>query len=110
MEQIKACKYSILPSTSRHLLTRVTPDNPFSKRESHTSRSLLAYKVLTVASWFLVHVVDIHFGFNAPAGDHTNPSIWGQNHAHPTPFSLNPYIVDIYWYASALFLQPIPSF
>jgi len=71
--------------------------NPFSKRESHTARSLLVYKILTILTWFLVHVVDIHFGFNAPAGDHTNRSIWGQNEAHPTPFSLNPFIVDIYW-------------
>ncbi|MCJ1387332.1 hypothetical protein MMC18_000174 [Xylographa bjoerkii] len=73
--------------------------NLFAKRESHTQRSLLAYKLLTVASWFLVHIVDIHFGFNAPAGDTSGRSIWGQNKAHPTPFSLNPQIVDIYWIA-----------
>ncbi|MCJ1479433.1 hypothetical protein MMC13_008119 [Lambiella insularis] len=71
--------------------------NPFAKRESHTQRSLLAYKILTVASWFLVHVVNIHYGFNAPAGDTSGHSIWEQNRLHPTPFSLNPAIVDIYW-------------
>ncbi|MCJ1409647.1 hypothetical protein MMC19_003729 [Ptychographa xylographoides] len=78
-------------------MEQVNTYNPFGKRESHSSRSLLGYKVLTIASWFLVHIVDIHFGFNAPAGDSSNRSIWGQNSAHPTPFSLNQYIVDIYW-------------
>lgn len=71
--------------------------NPFSKREEHGNGSLVAYKVLTFASWLLVHIVNIHFAWNAPNDKHHSRSIWGQNSAHPTPFSLNAPIVDIYW-------------
>jgi len=72
--------------------------NPFMKRDEHSRGGLIGYKVLTILSWFLVHIVNIHFAWNAPAGDHTNRTIWGQNKVHPSPFSLNPTIVDIYWF------------
>ena len=72
-------------------------DNPFSKREEHTSQSIMTYKVLTFVSWLIVHIVNIHFAWNAPSGGYHHRSIWGQNAAYPTPFSLSPVIVDIYW-------------
>jgi hypothetical protein len=71
--------------------------NPFYKREEHGNGSLLAYKILTFISWLLVHIVNIHYAWNAPDGKSRSHTIWGQNAAHPTPFSLNPAIVDIYW-------------
>ncbi|MCJ1447563.1 MAG: hypothetical protein MMC23_008074 [Stictis urceolatum] len=78
--------------------------NPFSKREEHGNGSLLAYKVLTFLSWLLVHIVNIHFAWNAPNDKGRTRTIWGQNSAYPTPFSLNHVIVDIYW-VIILFLQ-----
>jgi len=71
--------------------------NPFSKRESHGTGSLTTYKILTFASWLLVHIANIHFAWNAPKGGYAQRTIWEQNTAYPTPFSLNPTIVDIYW-------------
>lgn len=67
--------------------------NPFAKRESHSKQQLLVYKVLTILTWILVVIVSIAGSFKS--GDRR--TIWGQNKAHPTPFSLNPFITDIYW-------------
>ena len=72
-------------------------DNPFTKREEHSPQSIMTYKVLTFVSWLLVHIVNIHFAWNAPSGKWHDRSIWGQNAAYATPFSLSPYIVDVYW-------------
>jgi len=77
------------------------------KTEQPNARSLLAYKILTTASFLLVHITNIHFAWTAPAGADGKPSyrtIWEQNRAHPTPFSLNEPIVDIYW-IFILFMQ-----
>lgn len=43
-----------------------------------------------------VHIVNIHFAWNEPAGN-GNHTIWHQNRLHPTPFSLNPTIINLYW-------------
>lgn len=67
--------------------------NPFAKRESHSKQHLLVYKVLTILTWLLVVLVSI--GCSIKADDRR--TIWGQNKANPTPFSLNPFITDIYW-------------
>ncbi|MCJ1264158.1 hypothetical protein MMC22_004029 [Lobaria immixta] len=67
--------------------------NPFARRETHGKQSLLIYKILTIVTWLLVLVVSISCSVSG-AGRRT---IWGQNKAHPTPFSLNPFITDIYW-------------
>ncbi|MCJ1306988.1 hypothetical protein MMC25_000632 [Agyrium rufum] len=71
--------------------------NPFSKQESHGPRSLLVYKVLTMASWLLVLITTVYFTADAPEPGKYNRSIWKQNKAYPTAFSLNPFITDIYW-------------
>ncbi|MCJ1366060.1 hypothetical protein MMC16_005185 [Acarospora aff. strigata] len=83
-------------------MERVHAVNPFMKRESHTRGSLVAYKVLTILSWLLVLVLGILYTFNAPddgpsGGKHARRTIWGQNRAHPTPFSLNKIITSLYW-------------
>ena len=75
-------------------MTHLCIVNPFAKRETHDKRQLLIYKILTIVSWLLVVLVSISCSF--PAAERR--TIWGQNKAHPTPFSLNPVITDIYWY------------
>lgn len=67
--------------------------NPFAKRESHSKQQLLVYKVLTILTWILVVIVSVTCSFKSE----DRRTIWGQNKAHPTPFSLNPFITDIYW-------------
>lgn len=81
--------------------------NPFAKRESHTPRTLTAYKLLTIASWLLLVATSITSTFSAPPGRHTahHPThrdartIWAQNSANPTPFALNAVLTSIFWIA-----------
>lgn len=73
--------------------------NPFSRRESHTTQSILLYKVLTILSWLLVVVTTIYYTFHIPdddvkSGRHT---IWGVNRLYATPFAQNAAITSIYW-------------
>jgi len=71
--------------------------NPFARREEHGTISLTTYKILTFVSWLLVHIANIHYAWNMPSHKARHQTIWGQNARFPTPFSLNPTIVDIYW-------------
>jgi len=73
--------------------------NPFSRRESHTTQSILLYKILTTLSWLLVLVTTFYYTFHTPDDDvktwrHT---IWGVNRLYPTPFAQNAAITSIYW-------------
>jgi hypothetical protein len=83
--------------------------NPFTKRESHNKRSLLAYRFLTSSTWLLLVVLSVYYSLYAPSNGRT---IWDQSKAHPTAYSLNPEIVSVYWYASLPTLskrkQPTP--
>lgn len=81
-----------LSSSKLKMLTESTV-NPFAKRESHSKQQLLVYKVLTILTWILVVIVSVACSFKSE----DRRTIWGQNKAHPTPFSLNPFITDIYW-------------
>ncbi|SLM40772.1 Protein of unknown function DUF1774, fungi [Lasallia pustulata] len=80
-------------------MERVRAVNPFAKRESHDNRSLIIYKTLTILSWLLVLVLSVIYSFDAPSDGRKshNHTIWGQNKHHRTPFSLNPFITDVYW-------------
>ncbi|KAK4248129.1 hypothetical protein C7999DRAFT_13888 [Corynascus novoguineensis] len=72
--------------------------NPFAKRDSHSARSVVWYKILTLASWVLSVVVTVYYTFEAPNdGKYHHDTIWGQNHRHPSGFSLNSLITSIYW-------------
>ncbi|KIV85975.1 hypothetical protein PV11_01620 [Exophiala sideris] len=74
--------------------------NPFAKREEHSQRSLLAYKILTILSWLLLVVVGAYYTFQSPEDCHHNQhchTIWGQNNHTRTPFSLNSVVTSIYW-------------
>lgn len=72
--------------------------NPFAHRESHDKKQLLVYKIFTIVSWVLVLVVSVSCSFPAEG----RQTIWGQNKINRTPFSLNPVIIDIYWYVCHL--------
>ncbi|KAL9136980.1 MAG: hypothetical protein Q9175_001813 [Cornicularia normoerica] len=75
-------------------MERVQTMNPFAKREKHDKRAIVVFRFLTLFTWLLVLVVSILFNVKAPANGQT---IWDQNKAHPTPFSLNPEITSVYW-------------
>ena len=73
--------------------------NPFAKRDSHSARSVVWYKILTLASWVLSVVVTVYYTFEAPNdGKYHRDTIWHQNHRHPSGFSLNSLITSIYWF------------
>ena len=76
----------------------VSPDNPFAKRESMSNQRLLWYKVLTILSWLLVVVMVLIYHSKHPTESSHSHSIWEQNRRHPTPFTLNKIVTDLYWY------------
>lgn len=72
--------------------------NPFSKRDSHDATSVTVYKVLTILSYLLSMVTTVYYTFNAPQDDKfARRTIWGQNSAFHTAFTLNAIITSIYW-------------
>ena len=73
------------------------PVNPFVQHKSHSKGSLITYRILAFISLLLLVAIGIGFSVKAPPNGLT---IWQQNEAHPTPFSLNLQIVWVYWYAS----------
>jgi len=79
-------------------MERVHQINPFTKRDSHDKRSLLAYRILSIVTWLLVVITTIYYTFHAPDdGQYHRRKIWGQNSRFRTPFSLNKVITNIYW-------------
>ncbi|KAG7007849.1 hypothetical protein G7Y79_00008g024870 [Physcia stellaris] len=80
------------------VIQRVQTLNPFAKVELRYERALKIYRFLTTATWLLVVVSGIVFSLYPHAdGIHGGKTIWDQNKAHPTPFALNPILVNIYW-------------
>ncbi|KAK2592426.1 hypothetical protein QQS21_009878 [Conoideocrella luteorostrata] len=72
--------------------------NPFSHRESHSSGSVLAYKLFTLITWLLSVVVSIYYVVNAPKDGYTiRRRIWDQNDLYRTAFTMSPVLGDIYW-------------
>ena len=72
--------------------------NPFSKRETHTTAAVTTYKVLNLLTFLLVLVTSVYYTFYEPHdGKYVGRTIWGQNSAHHTAFSLNSIIASIYW-------------
>lgn len=72
--------------------------NPFQERRSYSRNSVIAYRVVTTLSWLVLVVTSIYYTFAHPhEGKYHRRTIWGQNHAHHTPFALNSIIVSIYW-------------
>lgn len=74
--------------------------NPFAKRSEFSSSNLTAYKFLTILTWLLVLATGALYTWQVPDDcrhHHHCSTIWGQNRARPTPFSLNPIVTSIYW-------------
>lgn len=72
--------------------------NPFSRREEHSRNAIITYKVGTAVSWLLLVVTSIAYTFSSPNEGHKpRRTIWGQNNAHLSPFSMNSVITSIYW-------------
>ncbi|KAF1960724.1 DUF1774-domain-containing protein [Byssothecium circinans] len=74
------------------------PDyNPFSRREEHSSQTLVIYRVLTLISYLIFLITAAYYTFNAPPSSRHHPgtTIWGNNVA--TPFAQNSIITSIYW-------------
>ncbi|UKZ73635.1 hypothetical protein TrVFT333_001285 [Trichoderma virens FT-333] len=72
--------------------------NPFSKRETHSHGSIVAYKILTLLSWLLSVVVTVYYTVDEPHDGFTiRRRIWDQNYLYPSAFTMNHIIGDIYW-------------
>ncbi|KAF2805830.1 DUF1774-domain-containing protein [Mytilinidion resinicola] len=72
--------------------------NPFSAREDRSREAIIAYKVGTTVSWLLLFITSVYYTFEHPhEGKYHRHTIWGQNRAHRTPFTMNSVIVSIYW-------------
>lgn len=58
---------------------------------------MVAYQALTLLSWLLA-AVSVYYAVHWPR-DGPGPwrRIWDQNDAHPSVFSLNPVLGDVYW-------------
>jgi len=79
-------------------MERLHQINPFAKRDTHSSQSIIAYKVLTIVSWLLVLITSFYYNFHAPTDDHlAKRTIWGQNSHYHTAFAMNSIITSIYW-------------
>lgn len=81
------------PSSSR---------NPFSRRTSFSSQSILLYKITTTLSYLLFLITAIYYNFHAPHDGDTkhhhnlhNARFWQHNFS--TPFAQSAIITSIYW-------------
>lgn len=92
----RVCRTSC-PRRQDHHADSAALVNPFSKRESHSSSTVITYKVLTVLTWLLSVIVSIYYSVESPADDLKHGrTIVGQNALHPSGFTLNFVLVDIY--------------
>ncbi|EFY99070.1 DUF1774 domain protein [Metarhizium robertsii] len=72
--------------------------NPFGRRESHSSGSILTYKLLTLLTWLLSVIVTIYYAIHEPKdGVTVRRRIWDQNNLIRTAFTMSPVLGDIYW-------------
>lgn len=81
------------PADTDHAL----PVNPFAKRVSHSSSTVITYKVLTLLTWVLSVVFSVYYTVDSPADDIKHGrTIEGQNWLHLSGFTLNFVLVYIY--------------
>lgn len=93
--------YDLPPELEVILHATLTPaGNPFARRESHTSRSITTYKILTLLSWLLAVITSVYYTVDEPHDGFTiRQRIWDLNDLYRTAFTLNPIIASIYWWA-----------
>ncbi|KYK59530.1 uncharacterized protein DCS_00660 [Drechmeria coniospora] len=72
--------------------------NPFARRESHSTGSIVAYKVLTILTWLLAVVSSVYYVVYEPHdGFHVRRRIWDQNYLYPSAFTMNHILGNVYW-------------
>jgi hypothetical protein len=80
-------------------MDRLNNINPFARRDSHTTGSVVTYKILTVLTWLLSVVASVYFSFdNKYTGHHHHRrTIWDHNYFYWSGFTQNYVISSIYW-------------
>jgi hypothetical protein len=71
--------------------------NPFSRRTSHSSQSILLYKVTTTLSYLLLLITAAYYTFSPVYGPNHYSRFWQIDHVYPTPFSQSATFTSIYW-------------
>jgi hypothetical protein len=73
--------------------------NPFAKRDEHSPRAVLIYKLLTAGAWLLALLTSIYYAYDYPAGRHGDAArrIWDQNYFHFSAFTMNSTVGSLYW-------------
>ncbi|KAJ5935594.1 hypothetical protein N7466_005141 [Penicillium verhagenii] len=71
--------------------------NPFARREAHNVHALNTYRVLVPLTWALVVIVGLYYSLNSPDDTKGSKKIWKQIKNHPTPFTQNKTVTEIYW-------------
>jgi len=85
------------------IMDRLNNINPFARRDSHTTASIVTYKALTVVTWLLSVVVSVHFSFNNKYFGHHHRTIWEHNHYYFSGFTQSYIISSIYWLTLFIF-------
>jgi len=80
-------------------MDRVSHINPFAKRDSHSSSSVITYKILTFVSWLLSLIVTVYYALHTADdyGIKHHRTIWDLNYLFYSGFTQNSVITSIYW-------------
>jgi hypothetical protein len=80
-------------------MDRLNQVNPFAKRDSHSSGSVITYKVLTTVTWILSILVSFYYSFHGgnDVGLKHRRTVWEQNELFRSGFTQNEIITSIYW-------------
>jgi len=72
--------------------------NPFARRDSHSPAAVVTYKILTIVTWLLSVIVSVYYTLHKPHdGPYARGTIWHQNWHHPTGFTLDRTMSEVYW-------------
>ncbi|KAJ5108853.1 hypothetical protein N7456_005528 [Penicillium angulare] len=71
--------------------------NPFARRETHNAHALNSYRVLVPLTWALVVVTGVYYSIHSPDDTKHSKKIFKQVKRHPTPFTQNKTVTEIYW-------------
>lgn len=79
-------------------MERLNNINPFAKRDSHSTGSVVTYKVLSVLSWLLSVITSVYLSYDSEyTHHHHRGTIWHHNYANWSGFTQNSTISSIYW-------------
>lgn len=82
------------PTETSVRLTAAAIVNPFAKKESHSPKTIVTYKVLTILSWLLAVIPSIYYSVESPSNKLF--TIPGQLYVNPSGFTLNWPLVAFY--------------